>query len=103
MRAMRFFLAFFFSLLLDAATQAQWWKVQTSGLDTNLRGVSVAEMPDAMGAHVPVVWASGSNGVTLKSIYECQTWKRPRLKRRGALELHGALAVNAFHRSLRCI
>src|SRR5260370_9126234 len=95
MGAMRFFLAFFFSFLLDAATQAQWWTVQTSGLDTNLRGVSVAEMPDAMGAPVPVVWASGSNGVILKSIDEGKTWKRLRVTGGHALDFRGIVAFNA--------
>ncbi len=33
----------------------------------------MAEMPDAMGAPVPVVWASGSNAVILKSIDEGKT------------------------------
>jgi hypothetical protein len=38
------------------------WSVQTSGIDTNLRGVSAADNPDSTGQHV-VVWACGSNGV----------------------------------------
>src|SRR6266699_1912944 len=95
MRAMRPFLPFLFSLFFGVSVQAQWWHVQTSGLDTNLRGVSVAEMPDAMGAPVPVVWASGSNAVILKSIDEGKTWKRLRVTGGDALDFRGIVAFNA--------
>src|SRR6267378_2264660 len=73
MRAMRSLLPFLLSLFSGAAVQAQWWKVQTSGIESNLRGVSVAKTRDAKGAPVPVVWASGSNGVILKSAGEGKT------------------------------
>jgi photosystem II stability/assembly factor-like uncharacterized protein len=49
------------------------WTVQTSGLDTNLRGVSAARL------HAPesvAVWASGSNGVILRSVDRGKTWKQ---------------------------
>ena len=74
-RAMRPFLPFLFSLFFGVSVQAQWWKVQTSGLDTNLRGVSAAYTPGEKGVPVPVVWASGSNGVILRSLDEGKTWK----------------------------
>jgi photosystem II stability/assembly factor-like uncharacterized protein len=51
------------------------WSVQTSGIDTNLRGVSAADNPDSIGQHV-VVWACGSNGVILFSNDLGKTWKR---------------------------
>src|SRR5271163_1869308 len=47
-----------FALLFKGSSP--WWEVQTSGLDTNLRGVSVSDASD--GKHRYVVWASGSNG-----------------------------------------
>jgi hypothetical protein len=56
MRDMRSLLPFLLSLFCGAAVQAQWWKVQTSGIDSNLRGVSVAETQAAKGVPVPVVW-----------------------------------------------
>jgi len=37
--------AILFLLFFGVSVQAQWWKVQTSGLDTNLRGVSAAYTP----------------------------------------------------------
>jgi len=82
-------------LLFSSATEAQWWKVQTSGLDTNLRGVSVAAAPDAKGLPVPVVWASGSNGVILRSVDEGKTWNRLHVTAGEALDFRGIVAFNA--------
>lgn len=48
--------------------------MQTSGLDTNLRGVSVSDASD--GRHKYVVWASGSNGIILRSTNDGGTWKQ---------------------------
>jgi len=94
MRSVRPILPFLLSLSFCVSVQAQWWKVQTSGIDTNLRGVSVAEMPDAKGAPVPVVWASGSNGVILKSIDEGKTWRRLRVTGGDALDFRGIVAFS---------
>jgi photosystem II stability/assembly factor-like uncharacterized protein len=89
MRAMRLLL---FLLLLNSPAEAQWWKVQTSGLDTNLRGVSAA-YDSAMAR--PVVWASGSNGVILKSFDEGKTWKRLHVADGDKLDFRGIQAFNA--------
>jgi hypothetical protein len=53
-----------------------WWTVQTSGIDTNLRGVSVGVFTNAQNVVTPVVWASGSNGVILQSLDLGKKWKR---------------------------
>ena len=84
----------FFSLA-SARAGAQWWKVQTSGIDTNLRAVSAAYTSDANGARVPVVWASGSNGAILKSLDEGKTWQRLHVKDGDALDYRGIVAINA--------
>ena len=89
---MRFLLLF---LLFDSIAEAQWWKVQTTGLDTNLRGVSAAYMPDAKGKFVPAVWASGSNGVILRSLDQGVTWKRLHVDGGDALDFRGIVAFNA--------
>ena len=68
MPAKRFAFAALFLSIFNTSLQAQWWKVETSGLDTNLRSVSAAYTADETGTRLPVVWASGSNGVILKSI-----------------------------------
>jgi len=95
MRAMRPLLPFLFSLFCGAAVQAQWWKVQTSGINSNLRGVTVAETQDATGVPVPVVWASGSNGVILKSVDEGKTWNRLHVTGGDALDFRGIIAFDA--------
>jgi photosystem II stability/assembly factor-like uncharacterized protein len=83
-------------LLLFSVTpvKAQWWKVQPSGIDTNLRGVSAVWMQDTKGTPVPVVWASGSNGVILKSLDEGTTWQRLNVAGGEALDFRGIAAVN---------
>src|SRR6266478_805263 len=91
MRAVRIF---FLLLFFTSPVQAQWWQVQTSGLDTNLRGVSAVYVQNAKGARTPVVWASGSNGVILRSLDEGKTWKRLRVAGGEALDFRGIVAFN---------
>src|SRR5258708_10423508 len=94
MRAMRPVLPFLPSLFSCATVQAQWWHVQTSGLDNNLRGVSAVYVQNAKGVRTPVVWASGSNGLILKSIDEGKTWKRLHVTGGDALDFRGIVAFN---------
>ena len=61
------------ALLLYAVQPSGWWTVQTSGRDTNLRGVSATQNPSDK--HF-VIWASGSNGVVLRSVNDGNTWKQ---------------------------
>jgi len=82
-------------MLFTIPIEAQWWKVQTSGLDTNLRGVSAAYTPGEKGVPVPAVWASGSNGIILKSLDEGKTWKRLHVAGGDALDFRGVVAFNA--------
>lgn len=81
--------------VLAAPDHAPWWQVQTSGLDTNLRGVSVSD-----GKHDYVVWASGSNGVILRSTNEGSanqgsTWKQLNVPGGGDLDFRGIKAFDA--------
>ena len=73
----------------------QWWSMQTSGIDTNLRGVSAAYSPDANGLPTPVVWASGSNGVILRSVDMGKTWKRMHVQGGDGLDFRGIAAIDA--------
>ena len=61
------------ALLLYAVQPSGWWTVQTSGRDTNLRGVSATQ--NLSDKHF-VIWASGSNGVVLRSVNDGNTWKQ---------------------------
>src|SRR5258708_12611037 len=95
MRGMRSLLPLLFSLFLGVSMQAQWWRVQTSGLDTNLRGVSVSSFTDTKGVPVPVVWVSGSKGVVLGSVDQGEAWTRLELAGGGTVEFGGVVAFNA--------
>jgi photosystem II stability/assembly factor-like uncharacterized protein len=75
MRAMRIILAAAF-FVFYAVEASPVWIVQTSGIDTNLRGVSVANTRGSDGSETSVVWASGSNGVILRSSNTNTSWVR---------------------------
>jgi photosystem II stability/assembly factor-like uncharacterized protein len=96
MRAMRGYLIFLVFFFFGASAQAQWWEVQTSGMDSNLRGVNISHaLGKTKGVLVPVVWASGSNGVILKSIDEGKTWQRLAVADGDALDFRGIVAFGA--------
>lgn len=79
-------------LLLSTSAQAQRWIVQTTGLDTNLRGVSVVRVSGSSGD--VVVWACGSNGVILRSVDQGKTWKRLHVQGGDALDFRGIVAFD---------
>ena len=82
-----------FVLLLSASAHAQRWTVQTTGLDTNLRGVSVVRVPSSSGD--VVVWACGSNGVILRSVDQGKAWKRFHVQGGEALDFRGIVGFDA--------
>jgi photosystem II stability/assembly factor-like uncharacterized protein len=77
-----------------AADHAPWWQIQTSGLDSNLRGVSVSSFEPEKN-HEYVVWASGSNGVILRSTNEGSTWKQLHVPGGGDLDFRDVKAFDA--------
>lgn len=87
----------FFLLLLvfKLPAYAQWWSVQTSGLDTNLRGVSVKYDGGSEGKQHYIVWASGSNGVILRSTNDGTTWKQLSVPGGGDLDFRDVEAFDA--------
>jgi photosystem II stability/assembly factor-like uncharacterized protein len=91
---MHFLRALLVFLLCGAPIEAQWWKVQTSGIDTNLRGVSAVYERNANGLPAPVVWASGSNGVILKSLDWGKTWARLHVAGGDPLDFRGIVGFN---------
>lgn len=80
-------------LLFGASAHAQRWSVQTTGLGTNLRGISVVRVPSSSGD--VVVWACGSNGVILRSVDQGKTWKRLRVQGGDALDFRSIVAFDA--------
>jgi photosystem II stability/assembly factor-like uncharacterized protein len=75
---------------IAAATSV--WVVQTSGISTNLRGVSVARFAAPGG--ISAVWASGSNGVILRSDDRGTNWKRLHVDGADTLDFRGIFAID---------
>lgn len=98
MRTRTFPRYFAFALFLSAASvsaRAQSWQVQTSGTDTNLRAVSAVSFTNARGKSQIAVWASGSNGVILRSLDAGKTWKRLAVDGAASLDFRGLAARSA--------
>jgi photosystem II stability/assembly factor-like uncharacterized protein len=79
-----------------------FWSVQTSGLDTNLRGVSAAYLGNAIagqpgdvfGVRSIVVWVCGSNGVILVSYDLGKTWERRHVRGGDSLDFRSIVAFD---------
>src|SRR5438105_14365864 len=83
---------FLLSLALGLpAARAQSWNVLTSGLDTNLRGISAAKISSA--GHI-AIWASGSRGAILRSLDDGATWTRLAVPRQPDLPVRGVVALS---------
>src|ERR1700733_13698964 len=76
-------------------SEAVTWSVQTTGIDTNLRGVSATSSVDATGAEHITVWASGSNGVILFSSDLGKNWKRLHVSGGDSLDFRSIVAFDA--------
>ena len=92
-RVLLLFAAILFSAFSGRAA-AQSWKVQTSGIDTNLRAVSAVNVSIKKGAPTSAVWASGSNGVVLRSLDEGKSWQQLHVKGGEALDFRGVVAFS---------
>jgi photosystem II stability/assembly factor-like uncharacterized protein len=79
----------------SAGTATPIWEVKASGIDTNLRGVSVVA-PVRGGANAPlVIWASGSNGVILKSTDSGKTFQQIHIPDADQLDFRGIRAFGS--------
>ncbi len=76
------------ALISAQAGEGNPWRVVTSGIDTDLRGLSVAT-----GKGGEAIWASGSSGVILRSVDQGKTWARLHVPDGEALDFR---AVRAF-------
>jgi photosystem II stability/assembly factor-like uncharacterized protein len=91
MTSIRWFVLFFFA----TAVQAQSWSVQTSGIDTDFRGIGAVYSLDSNGARIPVVWVAGSHGVILRSADLGSTWKRLHVPDGDTLNFRGVAAFDS--------
>jgi photosystem II stability/assembly factor-like uncharacterized protein len=74
-------------LCLLATAAGAWWSVQNSGIDTNLRAVSV--VPGKRTGQITTIWASGSNGVILRTTDSGKNWERLHVPDGGSLDFRG--------------
>jgi photosystem II stability/assembly factor-like uncharacterized protein len=81
--------------LLFQAHAPSMWSVQTSGIRTNLRGVSAVMARDAQGHPLAIVWACGSNGVILRSPDGGKTWQQLSVAGGEKLDFRGIQAIGA--------
>jgi photosystem II stability/assembly factor-like uncharacterized protein len=106
MRAMRtcllLFLALQFPLRLSGNVEDNYWRLLTSGVDTNLRGISAdyEHSPSAGGRHsadpgAVVIWVCGSNGVILRSPDGGKKWKRLHVEGGDTLDFRGIRSFGA--------
>jgi photosystem II stability/assembly factor-like uncharacterized protein len=71
---------------------ARMWKVETSGVDSDLRGISIVAPVRGAAKTGIVIWASGSGGVILKSTDDGKTWQQIHIPDAGALDFRGIRA-----------
>jgi photosystem II stability/assembly factor-like uncharacterized protein len=101
LRRLTQFLTFLFVVMAAAIfvhagrDDSSLWILQTSGIDTNLRGVSIGTFADSHGVGTVVVWACGSNGVILQSKDAGKTWKRLHVQGGEALDFRSIQARDA--------
>jgi photosystem II stability/assembly factor-like uncharacterized protein len=78
-----------FLCLLLAAAGAGWF-VHNSGTDSNLRGISISARAEK--GKYAAIWASGSNGVILRSTDSGKNWKRLGIPGAESLDFRGVQA-----------
>jgi len=87
-----FLLTFLFLLVND---NAPWWSVQTSGVDANLRGVSVVLGAGKKDQLHYIIWASGSSGTVLRSLDDGRTWHQISVPHAASLDFRDVEAFSA--------
>jgi photosystem II stability/assembly factor-like uncharacterized protein len=75
-----------FGLLLALAGDSSWWSVQTTGVDSNLRGVTV--VVSGRGAQA-TIWATGSHGAIVRSTDAGKTWQPVHISGAETLDFRG--------------
>jgi photosystem II stability/assembly factor-like uncharacterized protein len=91
MRAVRILLL---TILFVSPAAAQSWTIETSGWNSNLRGVSATHSRNPERHPAPVIWASGSHGRMLRSNDGGKHYTRRLINGGQALDLRGIQAFN---------
>jgi photosystem II stability/assembly factor-like uncharacterized protein len=82
---------------IGANADKNQWVVLTSGIDTNLRGISAdfTRPLSESGDHSVVIWVCGSNGVILRSIDDGKTWSHLHVEGGDKLDFRGIRSFGA--------
>src|SRR5579862_557565 len=87
------------TLLLALPAETHWWTVQSTaqsiGADSNLRALSIYVSQSVKTIPSPIIWASGSNGLILRSSDNGTTWQRLHIPNADKLDFRGLQAVDA--------
>jgi len=75
------------------AAAGMWWSVESTGVESNLRGVSV--IADVTDTGKTAIWASGSNGTILRSVDAGKHWERVYAPDGLALDFRGVVGIDA--------
>ena len=85
-------IAFLWFFLFATAHHDSWWSIKTSGVNSNLRGLSVVLHDD--NSRESTVWASGSNGVILRSTNNGRHWTHIHISKAESLDFRGVKAFD---------
>jgi photosystem II stability/assembly factor-like uncharacterized protein len=97
MRSVRIHRLILLAIPITFATgaNAQVWKLQISGANTSLRGISVVRATAASDSP-PIVWATGSNGVIYRSKEGGDSWQQlSKIASGEKLDIRGVRAFDA--------
>ena len=75
------------------AATGMWWSVESTGVESNLRGVSV--IADFQDTGKTVIWATGSSGTIVRSADAGKHWERVYVPDGGGLDFRGVVAMDA--------
>ena len=83
------------AVLLLFSSYQPWWFAQTTGIECNLRGVSVVLASGKKDRLRYIIWASGSNGVILRSLDEGSNWQQVSVPHEGDTDFRDVEAFSA--------
>jgi photosystem II stability/assembly factor-like uncharacterized protein len=84
---------FAFAVVASLAATEIWWSVESTGVESNLRGVSVIVDPSSAGK--TTLWATGSKGAILRSMDSGKHWGRVYVTDGDALDFRGVVGIGA--------
>jgi photosystem II stability/assembly factor-like uncharacterized protein len=82
----------YLGVVLSLAAAGMWWSVGSTGVESNLRGVSV--IVDATFTEKTTIWVSGSKGTILRSLDSGKHWGRVSVPAGDLLDFRGVVGID---------